>query len=110
MSGSGQPPRVRTAAGVVQGRWRPGLAEFRGIPYAHPPVGARRFAAPVPPVPWEGTRQATEFGAPPPQSGPVQVEAERDPGWLTLNIGTRIPARPVFRCWCGSPAAPTSRR
>jgi len=38
---------VRTAAGVVRGRWENAVAVFRGIPHAQPPVGSRRFAAPV---------------------------------------------------------------
>ncbi|WP_128637311.1 carboxylesterase family protein [Streptomyces sp. C] len=43
---------------------------FRGIPYARPPVGALRFAAPVTPERWEGVRAACEFGPAVPQSGP----------------------------------------
>ncbi|YCK39818.1 carboxylesterase family protein [Actinomadura sp. ATCC 39365] len=53
---------MRTAEGVVQGRRRQGHTVFRGIPYAQPPVGALRFAAPAPPHRWDGTRQAAEFG------------------------------------------------
>ncbi|MFD4002111.1 carboxylesterase family protein [Streptomyces rubiginosohelvolus] len=55
-------PKVRTTEGVVQGLRRQGHAVFRGIPYARPPVGSLRFAAPAPPHRWEGTRQAVEFG------------------------------------------------
>ncbi len=84
---SGQ-PRVRTTEGVVEGRWRQGQAVFRGIPYAQPPVGTLRFAAPAPPRSWEGTRQATEFGPAAPQSGPALTDAARGTGWLTLNVST----------------------
>lgn len=84
-------PRIRTAEGVVEGRWRAGLAEFRGIPYARPPVGDLRFAAPAAPTTWDGTRRATEFGPPPPQSGPAQTDAARDTDWLTLNVSTPDP-------------------
>ena len=39
---------VRTAAGAVRGRAEDGLAVFRGIPFAEPPVGEARFQAPRP--------------------------------------------------------------
>ncbi|MFF9075069.1 carboxylesterase family protein [Streptomyces sp. NPDC014872] len=55
-------PLVGTAHGTVRGTREGGVAVFRGIPYAAPPVGARRFAAPEPPEPWEGVRDAMAFG------------------------------------------------
>ena len=61
-------PEIRTAAGVVRGRWENAVAVFRGIPYAQPPVGSRRFAAPVPVQRWNGIRDALEFGPPVPQA------------------------------------------
>ena len=61
-------PVVRTAAGQVRGRAENGVAVFRGIPFARPPVGALRFAAPQPARPWDGVREAAMFGPPPPQS------------------------------------------
>ncbi|MFI7465156.1 carboxylesterase/lipase family protein [Nonomuraea sp. NPDC049646] len=84
-------PRVRTAEGVVQGRRRRGHAVFRGIPYARPPVGALRFAAPAPPRRWDGTRQAAEFGPAAPLSLPVDVGPPQGTDWLTLNVGTPDP-------------------
>ncbi|MEU1819757.1 carboxylesterase family protein [Streptomyces roseifaciens] len=84
-------PSVRTTDGLLQGRWRQGHAEFRGIPYARPPVGALRFAAPVPTLPWEGTRQAAEFGPVAPQSGPVRMDPGEGTDWLTLNVSTPDP-------------------
>ncbi|MGW2255219.1 carboxylesterase/lipase family protein [Kitasatospora sp. NPDC001660] len=84
-------PTVRTAEGVVEGRWRRGHAVFRGIPYAEPPVGTLRFAAPAPPRPWEGTRQAVEFGPVVPQSGPVHTSSPDGTDWLTLNVCTPDP-------------------
>ncbi|MFF0575523.1 carboxylesterase/lipase family protein [Streptosporangium saharense] len=84
-------PRVRTTEGVVQGLWRQGHAVFRGIPYAQPPVGALRFAAPAPPHRWEGTRQAAEFGPVVPLSLPIDVGPPQGTDWLTLNVGTPDP-------------------
>ncbi|MFE9572762.1 carboxylesterase/lipase family protein [Streptomyces sp. NPDC006692] len=83
-------PKVRTTEGVVQGRRRQGHAVFRGIPYAQPPVGALRFAAPAPPHRWEGTRQAVEFGPVVPLSLPIDVPPQGT-DWLTLNVGTPDP-------------------
>jgi len=34
-----------------------------GLPYAQPPVGALRWKAPRPPLPWSGVRQALHYGA-----------------------------------------------
>lgn len=58
-------PQVRTAAGAVRGRHDGGVAIFRGIPYAQPPVGPLRFGAPLPARPWDGLREAFAFGPAP---------------------------------------------
>jgi len=57
--------QVRTDAGIVEGSRAPGssVRVFRGIPYAAPPVGERRWQPPQPAIPWEGVRSAAEFGA-----------------------------------------------
>ncbi|WP_433653942.1 carboxylesterase/lipase family protein [Nocardia sp. CA-128927] len=61
-------PEIRTAAGAVRGRRENDVVVFRGIRYAEPPVGARRFAAPVPVRRWDGVRDAMDFGPPVPQA------------------------------------------
>ncbi len=58
---------VETGLGALEGFQRDGVRVFRGIPYAEPPVGERRFVAPQPPKPWAGVRDATEFGPSAPQ-------------------------------------------
>ena len=81
--------QVRTSAGPVRGRWEGGVAVFRGVPFAAPPVGRDRFAAPRPAVPWDGVRDATRFGPPPPQPGrPTEGE-----DWLNLAVWTPDPGR-----------------
>ncbi|MDP0397863.1 carboxylesterase/lipase family protein [Tsukamurella strandjordii] len=87
-------PRVSTAEGIVEGEHVGGTAIYRGIPYAQPPVGALRFAAPAPVPHWDGVRPAIEFGPPPPQSGPgPQAAASDDANWLTVTVCIPTPAR-----------------
>ncbi|MGA9493404.1 MAG: carboxylesterase family protein, partial [Mycobacterium sp.] len=54
--------QVRVEQGILKGNQRNGVFRFRGIPFAAPPVGERRWAAPQPPPAWEGVRDATQFG------------------------------------------------
>ena len=61
-------PRVEIASGRLEGRRADGVDRFLGIPYAQPPIGARRFRAPEPAAPWSGVRAATEFGGAAPQN------------------------------------------
>ena len=58
---------VTTSKGVLLGQ---SLADkpvvvFKGIPYAMPPVGCRRWRPAEPAPTWEGERLATEFGPSP---------------------------------------------
>lgn len=90
-------PQVRTLAGTVRGRTESGVAVFRGIPFAAPPVGELRFGAPAPAREWTGVLDAGEFGPPVPQSpmGPAAPPSRPDDGrgWLTLNVWTPRPDR-----------------
>ena len=54
---------VMVAQGALQGIEKDGIVQFRGIPYAAPPVGERRFLAPAPPESWDGVRDASTFGS-----------------------------------------------
>jgi para-nitrobenzyl esterase len=91
-------PEVRIADGVVRGRSEEGLAVFRGIPYAAPPLGAARFQAPQPVRRWDGVRDAVGFGPPPPQDatmsgrrGGGDLFAGTGDDWLTVNVWTPAP-------------------
>ncbi|MBO1414925.1 carboxylesterase/lipase family protein [Streptomyces sp. FH025] len=84
-------PVVPTTEGAVRGLLDRGLAVFRGIPYGRPPVGPLRFAAPAPAEPWDGVREAFEFGPVVPQSGPLPAEPAHGTDWLTLNVCTPDP-------------------
>jgi para-nitrobenzyl esterase len=85
------PPVVTTSLGALRGAWDGALAVFRGIPYAEPPVGALHLQAPVPVHGWDGVREATAFGPPPPQSTPWGSESVEDTNWLTLTVWTPDP-------------------
>jgi para-nitrobenzyl esterase len=76
---------LRVTGGVVRGATEADLSVFRGIPYAAPPA---RFGAPQPPRAWDGVREATTFGPPPPQSGALGGDGPDDEGddWLTVNV------------------------
>ena len=75
---------MRTTAGTIQGTGDGGVAVFRGVPFAAPPVGPARFGAPRPAPPWDGVRDATEFGPPPPQPRRTTT----GDGWLNLTVWT----------------------
>ncbi|HEX8008373.1 MAG TPA: carboxylesterase family protein [Trebonia sp.] len=84
-------PEVRISSGRIRGRAQNGMAVFRGIPFAEPPLGPRRFRAPRPPAPWDGVRDVTSFGPQAPQALPLGTpqHAEPDDGeWLTVNVWT----------------------
>jgi para-nitrobenzyl esterase len=53
---------VRTDRGLLEGKSAESTDQFLGIPYAAPPVGALRWAAPQPAPRWQGVRQATSYG------------------------------------------------
>jgi para-nitrobenzyl esterase len=78
---------VRTSGGAVRGAVDRDVRTFQGIPYAAPPVGALRWAAPRPPERWSGTRDATRPGAVCPQAAsPIADLAGTGEGCLFLNV------------------------
>jgi para-nitrobenzyl esterase len=98
-------PEVGTNAGTVRGRVADGLAVFRGIPFAAPPVGEARFAAPRPAPRWDGVREAYSFGPTAPQDlagfgGSALLTPPASNDWLTVNVWTPAPdpaaRRPVM--------------
>ncbi|MGP4008338.1 carboxylesterase/lipase family protein [Streptomyces sp. 4N124] len=91
-------PVIRTPYGAVRGRYEHGVAVFRGIPYAAPPFGPRRFRPPERPEPWDGVRDAGAFGPTPPKPPYSEAFAQylSDPvvpgdDCLNLNVWTPDP-------------------
>jgi para-nitrobenzyl esterase len=60
---SAQSPVVKTDAGYIRGVTENGIAVFKGIPYAQPPVGALRYLPPAEHAAWADTLNTTTFGA-----------------------------------------------
>lgn len=90
---------VRVAQGTLRGRQEGPVAVYRGVPYAVPPVGARRFRAPEPLPRAEQIIDASRFGA---RCVQRELEGRKVIGsedCLTLNVWTPSPAP--------APAAPS---
>ena len=95
------PAVVRVDSGELQGVVDDGVASYKGVPFAAPPVGELRWRPPQPVAPWNGVRQAAEFGAdcmqgrfgPPPAPG---APAARMPSedCLYLNVWRPASAAP----------------
>lgn len=110
VQGNAQLARTKTRFGVVEGTTENGIAIYKGIPFASPPVGELRWKAPVDPKPWKGVRECKAFAASPIQSKPVpfmcwteEFIAPPEPlseDCLYLNVwsGAKTPneKRPVF--------------
>ncbi|MFJ6809531.1 carboxylesterase/lipase family protein [Streptomyces anulatus] len=85
-----------TRHGKVRGRVDRSIASYRGIPYAAAPFGVHRFRAPAPVEPWEGIRDALEFGPTAPQR-PYRPPLDRlipdvdIPGEECLNLNVWAP-------------------
>lgn len=93
MTSPAESPVVVIEAGAVRGVRREGSAAFLGIPFAKPPVGPLRYAAPAPVDPWEGVRDATAYG-PTAQRGDTGITLIPEPsvpGESTLNVNVFTP-------------------
>ena len=53
--------RIHSYYGTVEGCAEDGIAVFKGIPYAAPPVGNLRWKIPQEPEPWKGILDCTAF-------------------------------------------------
>jgi para-nitrobenzyl esterase len=81
---------VKTQQGLVQGApssRAEGVAVFKGIPFAAPPVGKLRFKAAQPPLPWKGVRDGSKWG-----DTCIQPTAKTRP--IGVNQATDMPDSP----------------
>ena len=79
------PTTVQTRKGSLRGSLEDGIHVFRGVPYAQPPVGDLRWRRPQPLEPWDGVREAVDFGPismqpPRPAAGPFAGHHGPQPG------------------------------
>jgi para-nitrobenzyl esterase len=85
---------AKITGGMVEGVVKDGIASFKGVPFAAPPVGDLRWKSPQPVSPWEGVKKATEFAPGPMQDtsfgamlgGPQKVSED----CLYLNVWTGV--------------------
>ncbi|MFJ2810897.1 carboxylesterase/lipase family protein [Kitasatospora sp. NPDC087271] len=102
-------PVVETPAGAVRGVRDESGERFRALPYAAAPVGAGRFAAPVPHPGWPGVRDGGRPSPTAPQPardfGRLDMSPYFGPGWVPgeeyLTVDVHTPAadgggRPVM--------------
>ncbi len=89
-----RPVEARVVQGPVVGREADGVASFKGLPYAAPPVGELRWRAPRPAEPWSTPRDASRLGAiciQPPANGDNGVgPLPMSEDCLTLNVWTPV--------------------
>jgi para-nitrobenzyl esterase len=95
---------AKVTGGGVEGVVKDGIASFKGIPFAAPPVGDLRWRSPQPVKPWQGMRKADEFAPGPMQDtafgamlgGPQKIS--EDCLYLNVWTGAKKPGekRPVM--------------
>lgn len=87
---------VKTDAGTVRGRAGDGVREFKGIPYAAPPMGELRWTLPAPAKRWTGVLDATNYRSACPQPSRYGLtDASDDEDCLYLNVTAPLAATPA---------------
>ena len=105
LRGMAQWDRVQVEGGMISGAvdTQGQIHEFKGIPFAAPPVGDLRWKAPQPVLPWQGVRACDSFGPSPMQGKPVPFSM-----WSQEFL---IPASPIaedclyLNVWTGAKTA-----
>lgn len=86
-----QQPVANTRSGKIAGTVKDNISIFKGIPYAAPPVGSRRWRAPEPADSWRDVKQTVAFAPACPQLSSLFTDVpgqERSEDCLYLNIWT----------------------
>jgi para-nitrobenzyl esterase len=91
--------KVKIDGGVLQGSVQDGVASFKGVPYAAPPVGDLRWEPPQPVTVWKGVREVTRFGhdcaqIPDPMEAAPQGTTSPSEDCLFLNLWAPVNVPP----------------
>lgn len=88
--------QVKTQQGILEGVVEDGIRVFKGVPFAQAPVGDLRWKEPQPMQPWEGVRDAKQFGDDPMQPnvfGDMNfLGSKRSEDCLYLNVWAPLQA------------------
>jgi hypothetical protein len=90
---------VKVDTGKLKGATQDGVASFKGIPYAAPPVGDLRWRPPQSAAPWNGVRPATAFGADcmqrpfPGDAAPLGVAPAEDCLYVNVWVPVKKPSK-----------------
>lgn len=80
---------VKVNDGFLEGEFKEGVYAFKGIPYAAPATGSRRFSAPEPVEAWSGIRSAKRCASVCPQISKIMIQGEvENEDCLYLNVIT----------------------
>lgn len=79
--------QLKTKDGIIEGSVEGGIAVFKGVPFAAPPVGNFRWRDPQPVKSWTGVKQCKTFGA-----SPIQGEPKPFYSWSEEFL---IPKEPI---------------
>ncbi|MDD3428472.1 MAG: carboxylesterase family protein [Oscillospiraceae bacterium] len=77
---------VDTKQGKIRGTVASGVAVFKGVPYAKPPIGNLRFTPPQKMEPWDDVKDCLEFGSSATQMETILVNTKPSEDCLYLNI------------------------
>ena len=89
---------AHVSGGTVMGTINNGVASFKGIPFAAPPIGQLRWKPPQPVIPWDGIKRSDSFGPPCAQKSGNEIQGSEDCLFLNVWSGATNPAerRPVM--------------